>query len=95
MKTCVLSLESPVRGSHWIPFSFTQSSSAWAYGVCEEVLQGSFMPSAFADTESRQERRFSIILVYSAVFLNLVIRMLFNLYLHGPQEILRLNILKR
>lgn len=53
------------------------------------------MSLAFADMERRQERRFSIFLVYSAVFLNLVIKILFNLYLHGPQEILRLNILKK
>lgn len=53
------------------------------------------MSFAFADMERRQERKLSNFFVYSAVFLNLVIMILFNLYLHGPQEILRLNILKR
>lgn len=53
-----------------------------------------FLSFAFADME-RQERSLSIFLVYSAVFFYLTIRVLFNLYLHGPQEILRLNILLR
>lgn len=39
VKTCVFSLESPLRDSHWIPFSSTQTSLALAYGVQDEVFQ--------------------------------------------------------